>query len=341
LSGPYAIFCVREIDLTEITMRKFAVTAVILSLGAPVGAALAQAYPAKPIRMMIGFPPGGGTDIIGRIVAQKLGDALGQQVIVDNRGGASGQLAAELLSRAAPDGYTIMMAHIAAISILPSLVSKLPYDAQKDFAPVSLAAIGPNLLVVHPSVPAKTVRELVALARSRPGQLQYASPGSGTVQHLAGELFKLQAKVDILHVPYKGSGQSIVDLVGGQVHMDFDAVPPVINHVRQGKLRALAVTSAKRFSLLPDLPTVEESGVPGFDMSTWWGVVVPAAVSKDIIAKLHGEMVKSLRQPEAREKILGVGADVVGNTPEEYAAFIRTETDKYARIVKAANIKLD
>ena len=300
-----------------------------------------QAYPAKPIRMMIGFPPGGGTDIIGRIVAQKLGEALGQQIIVDNRGGASGQLAAELVSRAAPDGYTIMMAHIAAISILPSLVSKLPYDAQKDFAPVSLAAIGPNLLVVHPSVPAKNVRELVALAKSRPGQLQYASPGSGTVQHLAGELFKLQAKVDILHVPYKGSGQSIVDLIAGQVHMDFDAVPPVINYVRQGKLRALAVTSAKRFSLLPDIPTVEEGGVPGFDMSTWWGIVAPAAVSRDIVNKLNAEMVKSIRQPDAKEKISGVGADTVGNTPDEFAAFIRAETEKYSRIVKAASIRLD
>ena len=305
------------------------------------GAALAQSYPTKPIRRMIGFPPGGGTDIIGRIVAQKLGEALGQQIIVDNRGGASGQLAAELLSRAAPDGYTIMMAHIAAVSILPSLVNKLPYDAQKDFAPVSLSAIGPNLLVVHPSVPVRTVKELIALAKARPGQLQYASPGAGTVQHLAGELFKLQAKVDMLHVPYKGSGQSIVDLIAGHVHLDFDAVPPVINHVRQGKLRALAVTSAKRFSLLPDMPTVEESGVPGFDMSTWWGIVAPAAVSKDIINRLHTEMVKAIRQPDAKEKISGVGADIVGNTPEEFATFIRTETEKYARIVKAANIKID
>ncbi|MEO7727106.1 MAG: tripartite tricarboxylate transporter substrate binding protein [Burkholderiales bacterium] len=320
--------------------RALLISALCL-LDAAWGNALAQSYPTKPIRMLIGFPPGGGTDIIGRIVAQKLGEALGQQIIVDNRGGASGQLAAELVSRANPDGYTIMMAHIAAISILPSLVSKLPYNAQKDFAPVSLSAIGPNLLVVHPSVPAKTVKELVALAKSRPGQLQYASPGAGTVQHLAGELFKLQAKVDMLHVPYKGSGQSIVDLIAGHVHLDFDAVPPVINFVRQGKLRALAVTSAKRFSLLPDMPTVEESGVPGFDMSTWWGIVAPAAVSKDIIIKLNTEMAKAIRQPDAKEKISGVGADIVGNTPEEFAAFIRAETEKYARIVKAANIKID
>ena len=307
----------------------------------PCGAALGQAYPAKAIRMVVGFPPGGGTDIVGRIIAQKLSDAVGQQVIVDNRGGASGQLAAEIVAKSAPDGYTIMMAHIAAIAILPSLVSKLPYDAQKDFAPISLAAIGPNLLVVHPSVPAHTVKELIALAKAHPGQLQYASPGAGTVQHLAGELFKLQTKVDILHVPYKGSGQSIVDLIAGQVHMDFDAIPPVINYVRQGKLRAIAVTSAKRSQQLPDIPTIEESGVPGFDMSTWWGLVAPAAVGKDVVSKLAGETVNLLKQPDVREKIAFVGADPVGNSPEEFAAFIRSETEKYARIVKAANIKID
>ena len=291
--------------------------------------------------MIVGFPPGGGTDIVARIVAQKMGDTLGQQIIIDNRGGAAGQLGAELVAKAPADGYTIMMAHIAAISILPSLVAKLPYDAQKDFAPVSLVAIGPNLLVVHPSLPVHTVKDLVALAKARPGQLQFASPGSGSVQHLSGELFKLQAKVDMLHVPYKGSGQSIVDLVAGHVHMDFDTIPPVINFVRQGKLRAIAVTSAKRFSLLPDIPTVEESGVPGFDMSTWWGLVAPGGVSKDIIARLYGDTLKALRQDEVKEKLAGVGAETVGNSPEEFAALIRAETEKYARIVKAAKIRLD
>ncbi|HEV7821546.1 MAG TPA: tripartite tricarboxylate transporter substrate binding protein, partial [Burkholderiales bacterium] len=312
-------------------------TAALLCIA---GVAAAQTYPVKPIRMLIGFAPGGGTDIVGRIVAQKLGEALGHQVIADNRAGASGQLAAELVAKAAPDGYTIMMAHIAAISILPSL-SKLPYDPLKDFAPISLAAIGPNLLVVHPSLPVRSVKELIALAKARPGELQFASAGAGTVQHLAGELFKLQAKVDMLHVPYKGSGQSIVDLIAGQVHMDFDSVPPVINYVRQGRLRALAVTSAKRFSLLPDIRTIEESGVPGFDMSTWWGLVAPAAMGKDAIGRLQTETVKLLRQPDVKEKIAFAGAETVGNTPEEFAAYIRTETAKYARIVKAANIKLE
>jgi tripartite-type tricarboxylate transporter receptor subunit TctC len=314
---------------------------LLLALLAIAGPVAGQQYPARPIRMIIGFPPGGGTDIVGRIVGQKLSEALGQQILPDNRGGAGGLIGAELAARAAPDGYTVMMAHIAAISILPSLISKLPYDPQKDFAPISLVAIGPNLLVVHPSLPARSVKELVALAKARPGQLQYASPGAGTVQHLAGELFKLQAKVDMLHVPYKGSGQSIVDLIAGHVHLDFDSVPPVLPHVRSGRLRALAVTSEKRFSILPDIPTVTEGGVPGFDMSTWWGLVAPAAVSKDIIARLQAETVKVLRQPDVKEKIAFAGADTVGNTAEEFAAFIRAERAKYARIVKDANIKID
>ena len=316
--------------------------AVLLFVAAAIaGPVASQPYPARPIRMIIGFPPGGGTDIIGRIVAQRLSEVLGQQILPDNRGGASGQIAAELTAKAPPDGYTVMMAHIAAISILPSLISKLPYDPQRDFSAISLVAIGPNLLVVHPSVPARNVKELVALAKARPGQLQYASPGSGTVQHLAAELFKLQAKVDMLHVPYKGSGQSIVDLIAGHVQLNFDSVPPVLPHVRTGRLRALAVTSEKRFSILPDIPTVSEGGVPGFDLSTWWGLVAPAAVNKDIIARLQAETVKLLRQPDVKEKIAFAGADTVGNTAEEFAAFIRAERAKYARIVKDANIKLD
>ena len=322
-------------------MRPGVITALLLAAAAMAGPVAAQPYPAKPIRMIIGFPPGGGTDIVGRIVAQRLSEVLGQPILPDNRGGAAGQIAAELAAKAPPDGYTVMMAHIAAISILPSLVSRLPYDPQKDFAPISLVAIGPNLLVVHPSLPARSVKELIALAKARPGQLYFASPGSGSVQHLAGELFKLEAKVDMVHVPYKGSGQSIVDLVAGYVQLNFDSVPPVLPHVRGGRLRALAVTSEKRFSILPEIPTVTESGVAGFDLSTWWGLVAPAAVSKDIVARLQAETVKLLRQPDVREKIAFAGADTVGNTAEEFAAFIRAERAKYARIVKDANIKIE
>jgi tripartite-type tricarboxylate transporter receptor subunit TctC len=311
---------------------------LLLACALPVAA---QPYPVKPVRMLIGFPPGGGTDIVGRIVAQKLSEVLGQQVIVDNRGGAAGQIAAEFVARAPADGYTVMMAHIAAISILPSISTKLPYDPQRDFAPVSLVAIGPNLLVVHPSLPVKNVAELIVLARQRPGQLQYASTGTGTVQHLAGEFFKLQSKLDILHVPYKGSGQSIIDVAAGHVHMIFDSVPPVINHVKRGRLRALAVTSEKRFSLLPEIPTVTESGVPGFDMSTWWGLVAPAQVGKDIVARLHSETVNLLRQPDVKDLLASVGAEAVGNSPEVFAAFIRNERAKYARVIKEANIRAD
>jgi tripartite-type tricarboxylate transporter receptor subunit TctC len=322
-------------------MKSGLATALLLGAAVVGGPVASQPYPAKPIRMIIGFPPGGGTDIVGRIVAQRLSEVLGQQILPDNRGGAAGQIAAELTAKAPPDGYTVMMAHIAAISILPSLIARLPYDAQKDFAPISLVAIGPNLLVVHPSVPARSVKELVALAKARPGQLYFASPGSGSVQHLAGELFKLEAGVNMVHVPYKGSGQSIVDLVAGYVQLNFDSVPPVLPHVRSGRLRALAVTSEKRFSILPDIPTVTESGVAGFDLSTWWGLVAPAAVSKDIIARLETETVKLLRQPDVKEKIAFAGADTVGNTAREFAAFIRSERAKYARIVKDANIKIE
>ncbi len=318
-------------------------TAVALLLGAGLtaGSVMAQTYPTKPLRMVIGFAPGGGTDILGRIVAQQLGEGLGQRVVPDNRGGASGQIAAEIVAKSPPDGHTIMMVHIAAISILPSLYPKLPYDTQKDFTPISLVAIGPNLLVVHPSVPAKSVKDLVALAKARPGQLHYASPGTGTVQHLAAELFKLQTKIQMLHVPYKGSGQSIVDLVAGHVHLDFDAIPPVLPHVKSGRLRALAVTSEKRFSLLPEMPTVNESGVAGFDLSTWWGLVAPGAMNKDIVARLHLETVKLLRHPDVKERIANAGAEIVGNSPQEFAAFIESERVKYSRIVKEANIKVE
>jgi tripartite-type tricarboxylate transporter receptor subunit TctC len=315
--------------------------AIALLMLAGAGAALAQQYPVKPIRMIIGFPPGGGTDIIGRIVAQRMSEGLKQQILPDNRGGASGQIAAELTAKAPPDGYTVMMAHIAAMSILPSLYPKLPYDPVNDFASVALVAISPNLVIVHPTLPVKSIKELIALAKARPGQIHYESSGLGTVQHLAGELFKLQAKVNLLHVPYKGAGPAIIDLVAGHVQLGFDVIPVAGPQVKAGKLRALGVTSAKRSALFPDLPTVTESGVADFDMSTWWGLVAPAAVNKDVIARLNVETLRALRLPDVKERIAAAGADVVGNSPEEFAAFIRNERAKYARIVKEANIKLE
>jgi tripartite-type tricarboxylate transporter receptor subunit TctC len=321
-------------------MKKKRLLAALLC-AAVAGGAAAQQYPTKPVRMIIGFPPGGGTDIIGRIVAQRMSEGLKQQILPDNRGGASGQIGAELAAKAPPDGYTIMMAHIAAISILPSLYPKLPYDPVRDFAPISLVATSPNVVIVHPSLPAKNIRELIALAKARPGQIHYESSGIGTVQHLAGELFKLQARVDLVHVPYKGGGPAIIDMVAGHVQLGFDVVPVAGPQIKAGKLRALGVTSAKRSALFPELPTVEESGVRGFDMSTWWGLVGPTGVGKDVVARLHGEAVKALALADVKERIAAAGADIVGNSPDEFAAFIRNERAKYARIVKEAHIKIE
>ena len=319
------------------TLQVLAASALALAL--PI-AASAQQYPTKPIRMVIPFVPGGGSDILGRIVAQKLSEAFGQQVAPDNRGGAAGQIGTDIVAHAPPDGYTMLMAHIAAIAILPSLVPKLPYDPVKDLAPVSLVAVAPNMLVIHPSLGVKDVRGLIQLAKAKPGQLHFASSGAGSVQHLAGELFKLQAKVDMIHVPYKGSGQAIIDLIAGQVELNFDSVPAVINHAKSGKLRGIAVTSEKRFAALPDMPTVAET-LPGFAVSTWWGVMMPAGVSKDIVNRVHAATVKLLRTPEVKASMDNVGAEIVGGSPEEFAAFIRTERTKYAKIIKDANIKLD
>ena len=317
------------------------ITALFLATAWLAGPAAAQSYPAKPIRMVIGFPPGGGTDIIGRIVALRMSESLKQQIVPDNRGGASGQIAAELVAKAPPDGYTVMMAHIAAVSILPSLYSRLPYDPVRDFSPISLVAISPQLVVTHPSLPVKNIKELIALAKKRPGEIYYASVGNGTVQHLAGELFNLQAGVKMVHVPFKGGGPSALNLVAGHVQLSFDVIPVVINYVKAGRLRPIAVTSEKRTPLMPEVPTVNEGGLKGFDLSTWWGLVAPAGVNKDIVARLHGETVKALQLPDVKERLAQNGADPVGNSPAEFAAFIRNERDKYARIAKDANIKLD
>jgi tripartite-type tricarboxylate transporter receptor subunit TctC len=323
-------------------MRRVTRIAILLAAaGAVAGPAAGQPYPAKPIRMIIGFPPGGGTDIIGRIVAQRMAEGLKQQIIPDNRGGASGLIAAELLAKEAPDGHSIMMAHIAAMSILPSLYASLPYDPVRDFAPVSLVAISPQLVVAHPSLPVKNIKELIALAKARPSQIHFASVGNGSVQHLAGEMFNLQAGVKMVHVPYKGGGPAVIDLVGGHVQISFDVIPVVVGHIKVGKLRAIAVTSEKRTPLMPEVPTVNEGGLKGFDLSTWWGLVAPARVRKEIVTRLHAETVKALALVDVRERIAANGADPVGNSPEEFAAFIRNERAKYASIIKDANIKLE
>src|SRR5215203_3004414 len=259
--------------------------------------ASAQQYPVKPIRLLVGFPPGGGTDIVGRVIGQKLSEWWGQQVIVENRAGATGTIAADFVSKAAPDGYTLLMGHVNSNAIAPTIFKKLPYDAIKDFASVTYVGYVPNVLTVHPSLPAKSVKELVALAKSRPGELTCASSGTGSTQHLALELFMTTTGVKIIHVPYKGSGQAIVDLVAGQVLMNFDTMPPVIDHIKSNRLRALAVTTPKRATQLPEIPTLDETGLKGFEMTNWYGIVAPAGVPRDIINKVSADVNKALQDP--------------------------------------------
>src|SRR5262245_10904254 len=301
----------------------------------------AQGYPSKPIRMIVAYPPGGGTDIVGRTVAQKLGEALGQAVVVENRGGASGNIGTELAARATPDGYTVLMGNVAPNAINVSLFKNLPFDPVVDFAPVSLVASTPNILVVHPSTPARTVKEVVALARAKPGALNFASAGVGSSSHLAGELFRVLARAEIVHVPYKGAGPAMVDVLSGQVQLYFATMPAAMPHVKSGKLVAIAVTSAKRSPALPELPTVAEAGVPGYEASTWYGLLAPAHTPGAAIARLHDATVKVLAEPALREKLADQGFEPVGDTPEEFAAYIRSEIGKWGKVIRDAGIKAE
>jgi tripartite-type tricarboxylate transporter receptor subunit TctC len=297
----------------------------------------AQTYPAKPIRWIVPFPPGGSTDILARVVGQKLTEAWGQPVIVENKGGAGGTIGAAEVARALADGYTLLMGaihHTIASSVYP----KLPYDFQRDLAPVTVVAIVPNVLVVNPSVPAKSVAELIAYAKANPGKLTYGSAGVGTAHHLIGAKFNLEAGVDIVHVPYKGSAPAVTDLVSGQVQVMYDTVASALPHIKTGKLRPLAVATAKRSLALPDTPTIAEAALPGFEVTTWFGVLVPARTPKEIVAKLHDEIVKILNMPEVKKRLIDAGAEPVGNTPEEMAAQIKNETESFAKIVKQASI---
>ncbi len=305
------------------------------------GGASAQQFPTKPIRLLVGFAPGGGTDIVGRVIGQKLSEWWGQQVVVENRAGATGTIAADFVSKAAPDGYTLLMGHVNSNAIAPTLFKKLPYDAVKDFASVTYIGYVPNVLTVHPSLPVKSVKDLVALAKTRPGELTCASSGTGSTQHLALELFMTLTGVKIIHVPYKGSGQAIVDLVAGQVQMNFDTMPPVIDHIKSNRLRALAVTTPKRASQLPDIPTLDETGLKGFEMTNWYGIVAPAGVPRDIINKMSADINKALQDPGVRKRLVDVGTEIGGGTPESFDNFIKTEIAKYTKLVKAANVQLD
>jgi tripartite-type tricarboxylate transporter receptor subunit TctC len=301
----------------------------------------AQAYPSKPVKILVGFPPGGGTDILARIVAQKLSEAWSQQVIVDNRPGASATIAANAVAKAAADGYTLSMGQLTPNAIAPALFPKLPYDATRDFAPIILVGTSPNVLVVHPGLPAKNVAELVALAKSRPGKLTYASSGLGSLQHIAAELFKSVAGVDIVHIPFKGSGQAVIDLVSGQVDMNFDSIPPVVQHIKSGKLRAVAVTAAKRASAFPQLPTIAESGYADYDLTTWWGLLAPAGTPADVVATVHNDTLAALQNTELKERFANLSVDPGGGTPQQFAHYVHQEIAKYDKLVKKLNIKAE
>jgi tripartite-type tricarboxylate transporter receptor subunit TctC len=316
----------------------FVVTLILLAVSA--GGALAQEFPNRPLRYIVPFPPGGSTDIVARIVAAALAEGLGQQVVIDNRGGAGGTVGAEIAARAAPDGYTLFACNIASLAVSPALYKKLGYDPVAGFAPVGLIGSTPNSLVVHPSLPAATVAEFIALVKSRPGQLNYASAGVGTSPQLTMELFKMTARIDIVHIAYKGAGPALVDLMAGRdVHAMFSTVPSVIGATRSGKIRMLGVTSAARDPDLPDVPTIAESGMPGFEVISWQGLCTPAGVPKAALARIRAGLVAALALPDTRRQLADQGMHPTPLTAEKYAAFIRAERAKWAKLVKDVGIK--
>lgn len=312
------------------------VIAVLMS-----ASAVAQPYPSKPIRIIVGFAPGGGTDLVARIIGQKLGESWGQTVLVENRAGATGTIGADLVAKAQPDGYTLLMGHVNSHGIAPHLFRKLPYDAERDFTMVAYVGYVPNVLVVHPSIPAKNVKELIAVAKAQPGALNYASSGVGSTQHLAGELFTLLSNVKMVHVPYKGSGPAVVDLLAGHVSMNFDTMPPVLPHIRSGRMRALALTTPKRSPQLADVPTMMEVGLTGFDMTNWYGVMAPAKAARDTVTKLNAEINRIVTLPDAKAKLEEAGTQLGPMSPEQFATFLRSEIAKYAKLVQAAKVSLD
>jgi tripartite-type tricarboxylate transporter receptor subunit TctC len=317
--------------------------AVVVALAGLLGAATvaAQSYPTRPIRMVVAYPPGGGTDIVGRMMAQRFTEQLGQNVVVDNRGGATGNIGTELVARSAPDGYTLLMGNVAPNAINVSLFKSLPYDPVKDFAPVSLVAATPNVLVVHPALPVNTVKELIALARAKPGALNFPSAGIGSSSHLAGELLKSLAKIDMVHVPYKGGGPALTDLLAGQMQLMFATMPAAMPHVKAGKLRAVAVTTAKRSQTFRELPTVAEEGVAGYEASTWYGLLAPAGTPQPVVERLHQETVKALAGAELRERLAAQGFEPVGGSPAEFTAYIKSEIAKWGRVIREAGIRAE
>ncbi|HKB82555.1 MAG TPA: tripartite tricarboxylate transporter substrate binding protein [Burkholderiales bacterium] len=301
----------------------------------------AQGYPEKTIRLIVPYSPGGTADMLARTISQTMAESLGQQIIIDNRPGAGGNIGADLVAKAAPDGYTLLMGTVATHAINPHLYPDLPYDAAKDFAPIILLATLPNLLVVNSSLAAKDVKDLIALAKSKPGELAFASAGNGTSQHLSGELFKKMTGVDMTHIPYKGSAPAVTDLIGGQVQLMFDNIPSSLPHVRAGKLRALAVTGPRRSPVLPDLPTLSEAGLPGFSITSWFALLAPARTPAKILLRLNKEAEKAIGSKELRRKWMAQGIEPAGGTSEQLAAFMRTEAPKWEKIVRRSGARVE
>jgi tripartite-type tricarboxylate transporter receptor subunit TctC len=313
-----------------------------LALSLSASGVQAQSWPTKPIRLIVGFPPGGGTDIIAREMAPKLSELLGAQVVIENKAGASGTIGAELVAKSAPDGYTLVMGHAIPNAIAPNVLTKMSYNAATDFTAITYIGFVPNVLVVHPSVPAQNVADLIALAKKQPGVLTYASSGIGSSQHLAGALFSQITDVKMNHIPYKGSGQAVIDLLAGQVTMNFDTMPPVLPHIKSAKLRPLAISTEKRMPQLPNVPTFAEAGIKGFDVTNWYGVLGPKGMPKEIVAKLNDAIKKSLADPAVVAKLEPQGVIPQGpKTPEEYDAFIKVELNKYAKMAKELQVKAE
>ena len=330
-------------DIHRSMISPRAVGAVIgsaVTLAAALGShdAGAQAYPSRTVRIVVGFPAGGPTDIVSRLMAQRLSERLGQSFVVDNRPGAGGVLATEQVVKSAPDGHTLLMGTIGGLTVSQHLLAKMPYDTLRDLAPITQAVSNTNIMVLHPSLPVKSVKEFIALARARPDALTYASSGNGTITHLSGELFKLMTQVRMTHVPYKGGAPALTALISGEVGLSFENALIVIAHIRAGKMRPIAVTGTRRTQALPEVPTMEEAGVRGYQATGWYGLLAPVAVPQDILAKLHAESVQVLRSREIVDKLAAMGSEAIGNTPAEFAAFIRSEAEKWGKVVRAAGM---
>ena len=300
--------------------------------------ALAQNYPNRAIKLVVPSSPGGGTDIVARLLGQKMSEQLGQQFVVENRAGAGTIIGNDAVAKSAPDGYTLLMG-LSTLAINPSIYTHVPYDALRDFAPISQAVSAPNILTLHPSVPAKTVKDLIALAKAKPGILTFGSAGLGTSPHLSGELFKTLAHVNMVHVPFKGSGQSVISQLAGEIAANFPSLPTAMPYIKAGRLRGLGVTTLKRAQALPDVPSIAESGVPGYEATQWFGLLAPAGTPRPIVDRLYQESARALRTDDLKERMLGEGLEVVAGTPEQFAAYIKSETAKWAQVIKAAGIK--